>query len=305
MDTTLLIMAAGIGSRYGTGIKQLEGVGLHKELIIDYSIHDAIVAGFNSIVIVIRKDIEAVFRERIGNRVEQVCKQKGVALHYAFQDLKDIPGILPEGRIKPWGTGQAVLAAKAFLTNPFLAINADDYYGKEAFFAAHTFLAENHKPNECCMAGFLLKNTLSENGGVTRGLCQVENERLTDIVETRHIVKTASGAEADGVAIDGNRYVSMNFWGFQPGFVQTLESGFADFFCAIEQGQTDPLTAEYLLPILIGQLLQEKKVTVKVFPTGDRWFGVTYKEDKEAVESSFRELIASGIYGEDLYADLR
>ena len=210
-NTTLLIMASGIGSRFGGGIKQLEPVGLYNEIIMDYSIHDAIEAGFNKIIFVIRKDIEADFRERIGNRVEVICKALNVEIAYAFQDLNNVPGVVPEGRTKPWGTGQAVLAAKELIHEPFAVINADDYYGKEAFRQLHDWLVLEHADNAIAMAGFILKNTLSDNGGVTRGVCKVAegHTHITDVVETSNIIKTDDGASADGVELNPESYVSM------------------------------------------------------------------------------------------------
>ena len=188
MKTTLLIMAAGIGSRFGTGIKQLEPVDASNHIIMDYSIHDAIEAGFNHVVFIIRKDIEKEFKEVIGDRIASICSSHNVTVDYAFQDINDIPGTLPEGRTKPWGTGQAVLAAKKVLDTPFIVINADDYYGKEGFKAVHEYLVNGGKS---CMAGFVLKNTLSDNGGVTRGVCKMDDQNnLTEVVETKNIVKT-------------------------------------------------------------------------------------------------------------------
>ena len=185
MNTTLLIMAAGIGSRFGTGIKQLEPVDASNHIIMDYSIHDAIEAGFNHVVFIIRKDIEKEFKEVIGDRIASICSSHNVTVDYAFQDIKDIPGTLPEGRTKPWGTGQAVLAAKNVIDTPFIVINADDYYGKEGFKAVHEYLVNGGKS---CMAGFVLKNTLSDNGGVTRGICKMdEDNNLTEVVETKNI----------------------------------------------------------------------------------------------------------------------
>ena len=228
MNTTLLIMAAGIGSRFGTGIKQLEPVDDVNHIIMDYSIHDAIEAGFNHVVFIIRKDIEKEFKEVIGDRIASICSAHNVTVDYAFQDINDIPGTLPEGRTKPWGTGQAVLAAKEVLDTPFIVSNADDYYGKEGFKAVHEYLVNGGRS---CMAGFVLKNTLSDNGGVTRGICKMDEEsNLTEVVETKNIVKTATGAEADGVAVDVNSLVSMNMWGLTPDFLTTLEEGFKEFF---------------------------------------------------------------------------
>ena len=309
MKTALLIMAAGIGSRFGGGIKQLEPVGIYDEIIMDYSIHDAIAAGFNKIIFVIRKDIEKDFRERIGVRVEPLCEKLGVEVCYAFQDLYNIPEgyAVPEGRTKPWGTGQAVLAAKDMITEPFAVINADDYYGKEAFVRIHDYLVN---PGQAyCMAGFILKNTLSENGGVTRGICQVKDGMLTEVIETHNIVKTPEGAAVEGRAVDPESFVSMNMWGFPaqqgqiPDYVEKLSRDFEVFFRDTVPG--NPMKAEYLLPIHIGGLLQAGKVQVAVLETHDKWFGVTYKEDKALVVDSFRKLIESGVYGRELYADLK
>lgn len=208
-STTLFIMAAGIGSRFGTGIKQLEPVGLHDEIIMDYSIHDAIEAGFNRIIFVIRKDIEADFRERIGNRVESICEKQKVEIAYAFQDLNDVPDgyAVSLGRTKPWGTRQAVLATKDLIHEPFAAINADDYYGKEAYHQMHDWLILEHADNAIAMAGFILKNTLSDNGGVTRGVCKVAegHTHIIDVVETSNIIKTVN-IEKNCTAICENKY---------------------------------------------------------------------------------------------------
>ncbi|MBQ8868788.1 MAG: nucleotidyltransferase [Oscillospiraceae bacterium] len=306
---TLLIMAAGIGSRFGGGIKQLEPVGECGEIIMDYSIHDAIEAGFNKIIFVIRRDIEADFREVIGERIEKLCGEQGVKVEYAFQSLDEIPNgfSVPEGRTKPWGTGQAVLAAKDVIDEPFAVINADDYYGKDAYVSLYKELSANsgaeYKPNAFCMAGFVLKNTLSENGGVTRGICKMNDSGyLTEVVETSDIVKTEDGAESGGTPIDVNSLVSMNMWGLTPEFVKMLEQGFEEFFK--EKVPQNPLKSEFLLPIFIGELLKENKVSVKVAPSSDKWFGVTYKEDKPFVVESFKKLISEGVYNRDLFSDL-
>ena len=292
-------MAAGIGSRYGSGVKQLASVDASGHIIMDYSIHDAIEAGFNKILFIIRKDIEDDFREIIGNRIEAMCSAHGVEVGYCFQSLADIPGVLPEGRTKPWGTGQAVLAAKELIDSPFAVINADDYYGKSIYKDIHDYLCQDHADNAFCMAGFILKNTLSDNGGVTRGICQVKDGYLTNVVETKNI---QSDATANGVQLDPDSFVSMNLWGLSPAFLDTLEENFKVFFET--DVPADPLKSEYLLPILIGQLLQKNALTVQVLPTHDKWFGVTYAADKAAVTESFRQLIAAGMYKEDLYSDL-
>ena len=293
-------MAAGIGSRFGGGIKQLEPVDEQGHIIMDYSIHDAIEAGFNKVIFIIRKDIENEFKDVIGNRIEAVCKAHSVTVEYVFQDINDIPGELPEGRTKPWGTGQAVLAAKDVLTTPFVVINADDYYGKEGFREIHDYLV---KGGQSCMAGFVLKNTLSDNGGVTRGICKMdEYNNLTELVETSNIVKNAEGAEADGVKLDTESLVSMNMWGLAPEFLKTLESGFQYFFEKVVPENL--IKAEFLIPTFIGELLAEGRISVKVLRTNDTWYGMTYKEDVAAVKDSFREMLEKGIYREELFADL-
>lgn len=300
MDTTLLIMAAGIGSRFGGGIKQLEPVDEQGHIIMDYSIHDAIEAGFNKVIFIIRKDIEEEFREVIGSRISAICAEHNVTVDYAFQDINDIPGELPEGRTKPWGTGQAVLAAKDLITTPFIVINADDYYGKEGFKAVHTYLVEGGKS---CMAGFVLKNTLSDNGGVTRGICRMDaDHNLTEVDETKNIVKTVDGAEADGVKLDVDSLVSMNMWGLTPDFLQTLEKGFVEFF--EKEVPANPLKAEYLIPIYIGELLKKDQMSVKVLRTNDTWYGMTYHEDVAAVKESFRQMLAEGVYKEEPFCRL-
>lgn len=300
MKTALRIMAAGIGSRFGTGIKQLEPVDASEHIIMDYSIHDAIEAGFDHVIFIIRKDIEKEFKKCIGDRIAAICNSRNVTVDYAFQDINDILGTLPEGRTKPWGTGQAVLAPKKIIKTPFIVINADDYYGKEGFKAVHEYLVNGGKS---CMAGFVLKNTLSDNGGVTRGICKMdEQNNLTEVVETKNIIKTADGAEADGVAVDVNSLISMNMWGSTPAFLETLEVGFVDFFK--NEVPADPMKAEYLMPTFIGELLAENKMSVKVLRSNDTWYGMTYKEDVVTVKESFEEMLKTEVYKEDLFSDL-
>ncbi|MCI5605321.1 MAG: nucleotidyltransferase [Clostridia bacterium] len=294
-DITLVIMAAGIGSRFGGGIKQLEPVGPNGEIIMDYSIHDALEAGFNKVVFIIRKDLEKDFKEIIGNRIEKLCK-----IDYAFQELDNLPDgfIKPDGRTKPWGTGQAVLACKGIVNEPFVIINADDYYGKEAFVKVHDFLIDA-EPRKYCGAGFILKNTLSDNGGVTRGICKLDAEmNLIDIAETPDIIKTADGASAGGQVIDAESYVSMNMWGVTPEYIDLLETGFQDFLANVEK---DNLKAEFLVPVYMDKLIKNGEITVKMLETNDKWFGVTYKEDKESVANAFKDLYAKGVYKNNLY----
>ena len=301
MKTSLVIMAAGIGSRFGKGIKQLEPVGPCGEIIMDYSIHDALEAGFDRVVFIIRKDLEEDFRAIIGNRIEKVCP-----VAYAFQEKDNLPAgfTCPADRKKPWGTGQAVLSCKGIVNEPFLVINADDYYGKEGFRLAHDFLVQNaDKGNAFCMPGFILKNTLSENGGVTRGVCKVSDEGyLTGVTETGGLVHDGEGAavEKDGVKtpIDPKSIVSMNMWALTPSFFDTLEAGFVEFLSGLTP---EDIKAEYLLPAVIDGMIKDGSATVQVLTTNDRWFGVTYQEDKYAVIDSFKALHAAGVYSEPLY----
>ncbi|MCC8141919.1 MAG: NTP transferase domain-containing protein [Lachnospiraceae bacterium] len=293
--TTLVILAAGIGSRFGQGIKQLTPVGPSGELIIDYSIHDALEAGFDKVVFIIRRDLEEDFKAVIGRRIEALCE-----VAYVYQELNDLPEgfTLPEGRTKPWGTGQAVLVCRGVVEEPFLVINADDYYGKEAFVKIFAFLTEHASDHFCyCMAGFVLKNTLSENGGVTRGVCKVDEDHfLTDIVETAKIVKCPEGAHSEdtGEWIDPNSFVSMNMWGLTPEFLDLLGDGFAQFLSNLKP--EDQKKAEYLLPNIIGGLLKEGKAKVACLETDDKWFGVTYAEDRQSVQEAFAELVKKGVY---------
>lgn len=305
---TLVIMAAGIGSRFGQGIKQLTSFGPAGEIIIDYSIHDAIEAGFHKVIFVIRRDLEEDFRQVIGRRIE-----KHVEVAYAFQEKEDLPDgfVFPEGRKKPWGTGQAILACRDLLHEPFCVINADDYYGKQAYVLIHDYLVKKARGKsgsfyEICMAGFILKNTLSEHGGVTRGLC-LRNEagELTGVQETRGIIRHEGGAAApreDGTLriLDPDTLVSMNMWGFMPEFTGTLENRFRNFLEAhTEKG--DLLTAEFLLPTIIDRMLKNGEAQVDVLPTGDHWFGVTYQNDIEAVRENFRKLTEEGSYPSPLW----
>ena len=303
--TSLVIMAAGIGSRFGGGIKQLEPVGPNGEIIMDYSIYDALEAGFDKIVFIIRKDLEKDFKEIIGNRIEKIAP-----VEYAFQEMDDLPEgfSIPEGRKKPWGTGQAILSAKDVIQEPFLVINADDYYGKEGFKKLHDYMVnemdENGDLYEMCMAGFILSNTLSENGGVTRGVCKVDAQGcLENVTETYEIYRDEEGMHAktragEPVAVDADDHVSMNMFGLPASFLNELEQGFPRFLSNIKDGD---LKAEYLLPTIIDQCIQEGKARVRMLETQDRWFGVTYKEDKPTVVAAIRQLIADGVYPEKLF----
>ena len=301
----LVVMAAGIGSRFGGGIKQLEPIGPGGEIIMDYSIYDAMEAGFDKVVFIIRKDLEKDFKEIIGNRIAEK-----VHVEYAFQELDDIPEgyKVPEGRKKPWGTGQAVLCTRDLISEPFAVINADDYYGKEGFRLLYDCLTSSEEKDSdgklnMCMAGFILKNTLSENGGVTRGVCEVdENGYLTDVTETFEIISHGSDeldavdGEGRPVKVQASCQVSMNMWGLVPGFFDELEKGFAEFLSE----HADSPKAEYLLPAVVDRCIKSGSGSVRVLRTGDRWFGVTYKEDKASVVASVRKLIDEGAYPEKI-----
>ena len=304
-NITLVVLAAGIGSRFGGGIKQLEPVGPNGEIIMDYSIHDALAAGFNKIIFIIRKDLEQDFREIIGNRIEKIAN-----VEYAFQELDALPEgyHVTEGRKKPWGTGQAVLTVKNMVHEPFLVINADDYYGREGFFKIHDYMVNEMDADgdlyDMCMGGFILENTLSENGTVTRGVCDVNPDgTLKDVTETYDIERRGNGIFANDeqgnpVIVDAKQYVSMNMWGLPPKFLDALDEGFPKFLDGIKEGD---IKAEYLLPKIIDQQIKAGKARVKVLETRDKWFGVTYKEDKDAVVASIRRLIEAGVYKERLY----
>lgn len=306
MKTTLVIMAAGIGSRFGGGIKQLEPVGPGGEIIMDYSIHDALEAGFEKVVFIIRKDLEKDFKEVIGNRIERIAE-----VAYAYQELADLPEgfTLPEGRTKPWGTGQAVLSIKGLVDGPFAVINSDDYYGKECFKNMHRYMTEEmdteRKIYDICMSGFILANTLSENGTVTRGVCQENPDgTLKEVAETYQIRMTPeglAGADESGVriALDASQPVSMNMWGLPASFLDELERGFPEFLASVPDGD---IKKEYLLPRIIDKLIKSGQATVKILNTPDKWFGVTYKEDKEQVVNAIRGLIEAGVYKEKLFS---
>ena len=305
-ETALVIMAAGIGSRFGGGIKQLEPVGPGGEIIMDYSIYDALKAGFDKIVFIIRRDLEEDFREVIGNRIEKVAR-----VEYAFQELGDLPEgfSVPEGRKKPWGTGQAVLSIKGLVGGPFLVINADDYYGKEGFQKIHDYMVNHMKEDgdvyDMCMGGFILRNTLSDNGTVTRGVCTLDGDgSLKEVTETYEIRMEADGSmkaqdeQGNPVQVNPDQHVSMNMWGLPAAFLKELEKGFPEFLENLKEGD---IKSEYLLPKIIDKLVKAGKARVEVLETKDKWFGVTYKEDKETVVEAIRSLIAEGAYPERLY----
>lgn len=295
---TLVILAAGMGSRYG-GLKQIDPVDDKGHKIIDFSIYDAVRAGFGKVVFIIKREHEQDFRECIGNAVS-----KHIPVEYVFQELTKVPeGFqIPEGRVKPWGTAHAILCCKGVVNEPFAVINADDYYGKEAFVKVHDYLVNcGNTKYQYCMAGFILDNTLSDNGTVTRGVCQVDDEEmLQKIVETSGIARDTDGIVKDenGSEIPEGTHVSMNMWGVTPEFLDVLDKGFAEFLANVEPGN---IKAEYLLPTIIGDMLANGEVTVKVLETQDKWFGVTYQEDRQTVVDAFAQLIADGVYKTPLF----
>lgn len=301
-DCTLVIMAAGMGSRFGGGIKQLAPVGPNNEIIMDYSIYDAVKAGFNKVVFIIRKDIEEAFAEMIGNRIS-----KYVNVEYVYQETSDIPEKYKNpDRTKPWGTGHAILCCKDAVNEPFVIINADDYYGYEGFKILYDYLTTERESDkmDLSMAAFILKNTLSDNGTVTRGIVvSDENDNVTDIEETFEIIREADGKVMANDANGGRKevsedsHVSMNMWGCPPEFFDVLEDEFDAF---LAENSTN-LKAEFLLPIIIDKLIKSGKADCKMLESNDKWFGVTYAEDKASVCESIKKLIADGVYPAKLW----
>lgn len=300
-DCTLVIMAAGMGSRFGGGIKQLAPVGPNNEIIMDYSIYDAVKAGFNKVVFIIRKDIEEAFAEMIGNRIS-----KYVNVSYVYQETDDVPEQFKNTeRTKPWGTGHAILCCKGVVNEPFVIINADDYYGFEGFKILYDYLTSEHKSDklDLSMAAFILKNTLSDNGTVTRGICVAdENNKVTDIEETFNIIREADGRvmadDGDGrKEVSEDSHVSMNMWGCPPEFLDTLDSEFNAFL----QENSKDLKAEFLLPTIIDKLIKNGEAECTLLESRDRWFGVTYAEDKATVCESIAKLISDGVYPAKLW----
>lgn len=301
----LVVMAAGMGSRYG-GLKQVDPVGNHNQLIIDYSIYDARRAGFETVVFVIKHEIEDTFKAAIGDRLSKVIHVK-----YAYQQLDDLPAgySVPEGRVKPWGTAHAILAARKVVDGPFAVVNSDDYYGPEGFKKIYDYL-ESHPDQPGCyefaMVGYLLGNTVTENGHVARGVCEEDSENyLTRVTERTHIEKDGVDArftEDDGATwthLSGSTIVSMNLWGFTQSFMKEAQARFPAF---LDQAlKENPQKGEYFLPSVVTQLLEEKKARVKVLRSADKWYGVTYREDKPVVVQAIADMTARGLYPDKLW----
>lgn len=303
VKTTLVVMAAGMGSRYG-GLKQIDPIGPNGEIIIDYSIYDAIKAGFQKVVFIIKEDKKEDFHNIIGAKIEKLAE-----VEYVFQKVEDLPeGFeVPEGRVKPWGTGHAVLCCRDVVDTPFAVINADDFYGASTFKIIHDFLV-NAKDSKGCydysMVGFLLENTLTDHGHVARGVCSVDDEDyLKEINERTHIEKFDDGAKytednETWIDIPKGSTVSMNIWGFTPSIFTELKSNFPKF---LEESKGNILKAEYFLPTVVDKLISQGKAKVKVLRCNEKWYGVTYKEDKPQVKEAIRKLIENRVYPENLW----
>ena len=293
----LVVMAAGMGSRYG-GLKQMDPVGPGGEVILDYSVFDAKRAGFETVVFIIKREIEADFKAIVGSRIEPHME-----VRYAFQELADLPAgyAVPEGRVKPWGTGQAILAAKDVIDAPFAVINADDYYGVECFQILYDYLSQPRSARDYCVVGYLLKNTVTDAGSVARGVCQSDGNGNLVTIDERTRIETFPGGihytlddGATWIDLPEDTLVSMNMWGFQPELLREIETRFPPFLDSAMV--SNPMKGEYLLPNVVRDLLGEGAVTVKVLSSPDKWYGVTYREDKPGVEQAMREKAAAGLY---------
>ena len=299
MKPTLVVLAAGMGSRYG-GLKQVDPVGPSGEAILDYSVFDAIRGGFGKVVFIIRKDFEAEFKEKVGSKYEGM-----IPVDYCFQDLNDLPEPykVPQGRTKPWGTAHATRSARSIVKEPFAVINADDFYGRDAFAKLGAFLSEA-KPMQFAMVGYKLELTLSENGSVARGVCKVaEDGALESVTEMTKLVRAGDAAEnqedpANPVAVPLDARVSMNLWGFSPELFDELERRFPEWLA--ENGAKEK--SEWYIPFVVDELIREGKATCKVLPTESSWFGVTYREDKPFVMAEIKKLVDAGEYPANLLA---
>lgn len=298
----LIIMAAGMGSRYG-GLKQLDGIDEDDHIIMDYSVFDARRAGFERVIFVIKPEMEALFEERIGSRLRPF-----IHVDYAFQVPENLPEgfSVPEGRVKPWGTAHAVLSAKDLVHGPFCVINADDYYGPHAFQRIYEFLTTHTDPAEHAMIGYRIENTLTENGYVSRGVCALDDaSRMTGIIERLHIEKAEGGAELtendEKIFIPNGTIVSMNFWGFQYSMMEAIEKNFSSYL--EENLPVNPLKCEYFLPLIPNKLIAEKSASVTVLPVDEKWYGVTYHEDKPGVVAALKAMRESGKYPAHLWTE--
>ena len=296
----LVILAAGMGSRYG-GMKQIDGVGSHGEPIIEFSIYDAWKAGFRKVVLIIKREHEELFKKALTDRIAA----NGMEVDFAYQDLTDLPEgfTVPEGREKPWGTTHALLACRDVVKEPFAIINADDFYGRNAYKVIYDYLTNEIKDDEYAMVGFKCRNTLTENGTVTRGLCEAKDGYLSHIVEIQKIAlqdgKAVYEENGEWLPIDDDALVSMNFWGFTPKIFEEFAPVFAKFLA--ENIDKNPMKCEHVIPTAIGTLVEEGKLKVRTLASTDKWFGVTYKEDKPDVVARIQELKDSGVYPDVLW----
>lgn len=302
-EPVLIVMAAGMGSRYG-GLKQMDPVGSAGELIIDFSLYDAVMAGFKKVIFIIKKEMEEDFRALIDNKAGRF-----IEVEYAFQDINDLPAgySVPEGRIKPWGTSHAVLSCKDKVSGPFAVINADDYYGSGAFHSMYEFLEKAEDGEKYCysMIGYQLENTLTEHGHVARGVCETTADGYLKGIKERTKIMWRNGEiqftenEEDWESVAQGTTVSMNFWGFTPSMMKEIEARFPAF---LDKALSEnPLKGEFLLPLTVDQLLKDNKATIKILPSKDRWFGVTYKEDRESVVNALQSMKDKGLYPEKLW----
>lgn len=300
MKPVLVVMAAGLGSRYG-GLKQIDRIGPNDEIILELSVYDAIKAGFEEVVFIVRKEIIEDFKELIGNKLENFIK-----VTYVLQDINNLPNgyEVPIGRTKPWGTGHAILSVKDVVKSPFVVINADDYYGRESFKLMFEFLDENTKDNYHSMVGYQLKNTLSEHGHVARGICSVVDGNLKEVIERTKIIKKDNQAfytenDQDWISLDINSIASMNMWGFMNSIFNEVEVGFINFLES--DVKANPLKCEYFIPSIVSNIINENSARIKVMSSTEKWYGVTYQEDKELVRDAIRCLIEAGLYPENLW----
>ena len=300
MDLSLLILAAGMGNRYG-GLKQMDTMGPNGETVLDYSVYDAIQAGFNEVIFVIRKEFEEDFKQKVSSKFEDKIKVK-----FAYQDLNDIPAphALPSDRVRPWGTAHAVRSARDLITQPFVVINADDFYGRDAYLKIADFFSKNTSENHYSMVAYSLENTLSEKGGVNRGICKVDGETnaLEQVIETLEIQRTPEGSlsgkiEETSIELEADQPVSLNFWGFTPTFMEAINTHFDAFIADHLHDEK----AESYLPSVIDELIQKKEATCTVLKTSGNWLGVTYPDDKNQVVAALNELVTKGVYPKQLW----
>lgn len=299
MKTTLVVLAAGMGSRYG-GLKQMDPLGPNGEAILEFSVYDAIQAGFDKIVFIIKKEMEKDFKELIGDKIA-----KKIEVEYVFQGIDSIlpEGFkIPEGRTKPWGTGHALLCCKDAIKEPFAIINADDFYGRESYKILHDYLT-NEENKDYCLIGYILENTLTDHGSVTRGVCQSENGCLTEVKECAKIEKHDCGVQYyendQWMDVDARSLVSMNMWGFFPDYLEKIKIKFDEFLT--ESVPENPMKSEFLIPVVTDALIKEGNVNVKLLSSNEKWFGVTYQEDKPGVKAGIKALKDQGLYPEDLW----